>query len=456
MKVSIISEETVRPSKLQTTEPSKLSLMDQLTPTNYTPTILFYQNNNHTHFKNIANQLKRSLSETLSIYYPLAGRVRDNFDIRDFHEGVPFIETSVKCKLLDFLHDQGLHNDRVELLNNLLPMCAERMLPDSVPQVAVQLNVFECGGIGLGMCFSHKTLDGASMSLFLKTWSEINYANISRHDSMMPDFTEGVLTFPPVKSVPSQYAHVIEGIWFASKGNPVKRRFVFNADSISKLKSKARSETLEHPTTAGALSAFIWKATISAYASYGKKNYFEPSLLCYTVNLRKPTRSCLSRNSFGNMVLFTASKYEPEIDGYPKNENLAILLRNGVSKINNEYVSKMYGRYGSQVAFDNLVKSYEAYDGRTNALEISCWYEFGFSKIDFGWGPTVWVGLSGPGAAEKEDDGVMYLTDTVVLIENNKGGIEAWFTLEEPGVMKALESDPDFLEFASTKSEIVP
>ncbi|CAN0861838.1 Stemmadenine O-acetyltransferase [Linum grandiflorum] len=387
MKVSIISEETVRPSKLQTTEPSKLSLMDQLTPTNYTPTILFYQNNNHTHFKNIANQLKRSLSETLSIYYPLAGRVRDNFDIRDFHEGVPFIETSVKCKLLDFLHDQGLHNDRVELLNNLLPMCAERMLPDSVPQVAVQLNVFECGGIGLGMCFSHKTLDGASMT---------------------------------------------------------------------KLKSKARSETLEHPTTAGALSAFIWKATISAYASYGKKNYFEPSLLCYTVNLRKPTRSCLSRNSFGNMVLFTASKYEPEIDGYPKNENLAILLRNGVSKINNEYVSKMYGRYGSQVAFDNLVKSYEAYDGRTNALEISCWYEFGFSKIDFGWGPTVWVGLSGPGAAEKEDDGVMYLTDTVVLIENNKGGIEAWFTLEEPGVMKALESDPDFLEFASTKSEIVP
>ncbi|CAN0839197.1 (13S,14R)-1,13-dihydroxy-N-methylcanadine 13-O-acetyltransferase AT1 [Linum grandiflorum] len=153
MEVLIVSEERVKPSKSQSLEPLKLSLMDQLTPTNYTPTILFYQNNNHSPFKNLASQLRRSLSETLSIYYPLAGRVRNNFDICDFHEGVLFLETRVKCKLSDFLRNQGLHNNRVELLNKLLPMRAELMFPDSVPQVAVQLNVFEFGGIGLGMCF---------------------------------------------------------------------------------------------------------------------------------------------------------------------------------------------------------------------------------------------------------------------------------------------------------------
>ncbi|CAN1171653.1 Stemmadenine O-acetyltransferase [Linum perenne] len=386
--------------------------MDQLTPT-----ILFYQNNNHQHFENVANQLKRSLSETLSIYYPLAGRVRDNFDIRDFHEGVPFIETRVKCKLSDFLRDQGAHNDRVELLNDHLPFRAERLVPDSVPQVAVQLNVFECGGIALGMCFSHKTLDGVSMSLFLKTWSTINNANNNREKivvSTTPDFSEGPSIFPPVKSVPHHYASVVDEIWFSSKGNPVTRRFVFDADSISKLKSKARSETLGHPTTADALSGFIWKSTISAYASYSNNNnYYDPSLLCHTVNLRKPTRSRLSRHPFGNMVLFTASRYDPKIDGLPRIEDLAILVRNEVSKINN-------------------------------------------NKTDFGWGPMVWVGLSGPGASGEKDYGVMYSTDIVVLIENNKGGIEAWFTLEEPGVMKELESDPEFLEYASKSSEIVP
>ncbi|CAN0839199.1 BAHD acyltransferase At5g47980 [Linum grandiflorum] len=311
-------------------------------------------------------------------------------------------------------------------------------------------------GSVLGCVFSHKTLDGVSMSLFLKTWSAIkNVNNHNNHQNNRPDFSEGALTFPPC-IVPPRYVPVIEGIWFSTKGSPVTKRFVFDADSIAELKLRAKSETIKHPTTADALSASIWKATISAYASYGNHDYYEPSLLCHTVNLRKPTRSRLSKHSFGNMVLFTASRYDPTIDGHPMLDDLAILVRNEVSKMNSECVAKMYGRHGSQAAFDYFVRFYEAHDGRTNALNISCWYEFGFSKTDFGWGPAVWVGLSGPGASGKEDYDVMYSTDIVVLVENNKGGIEAWFTLEEPGVMKALESDPEFLEFAFTKSEIVP
>ncbi|CAN1252663.1 Deacetylvindoline O-acetyltransferase, partial [Linum perenne] len=273
-----------------------------------------------------------------------------------------------------------------------------------------------------------------------------------------PDFSEGPSIFPPVKSVPHHYASVVDGIWFSSKGNPVTRRFVFDADSISKLKSKARSETLGHPTTADALSGFIWKSTISAYASYSNNNnYYDPSLLCHTVNLRKPTRSRLSRHSFGNMVLFTASRYDPKIDGLPRIADLAILVRNEVSKINNKYVGTMYERHGSQ-HYEIHVRSLEDFeDEKLNVVEVSCWHGFGLIKTDFGWGPAVWVGLSGRGATgkEDEDDGNNKFIQNQVLIENSKGGIEAWLTLEE-SLMKALEKDPDFLEFASAKSNIVP
>ncbi|CAN1252665.1 Deacetylvindoline O-acetyltransferase [Linum perenne] len=384
MEVFIVSKESVKPSKFQTLEPLKLSLMDQLTPTNYTPTILFYRNNNHQHFENVANQLKRSLSETLSIYYPLAGRVRDNFDIRDFHEGVPFIETRVKCKLSDFLR-----NDQLELLNDLFPVRPDHPVPDTEPQVVVQLNVFECGGLALGMCFLHKTHDGAV---------------------------------------------------------------------VSSLKSKAKSKTLENPTRSDALSAFIWKCIISSSKNNDGSNNYISSVFYNTVNLRPKTRLDLSPHSFGNMILSIDSKYDPQVNGEPRIDDLASLVRNGVSTMSHEFLKKMTGEKGSQAMLDFLFRSLEDFeDEKLNVVEVSCWHGFGLIKTDFGWGPAVWVGLSGRGATgkEDEDDGNNKFIQNQVLIENSKGGIEAWLTLEE-SLMKALEKDPDFLEFASAKSNIVP
>ncbi|KAI3925844.1 hypothetical protein MKW92_019325, partial [Papaver armeniacum] len=99
MKVQVISKEFIKPST--PTPPHlgnfKLSLIDQLLPPVYVPIVVFYpandgheSNNNDECSK--ANMLKKSLSETLTRYYPLAGRIRDNILVECNDEGVDYIE----------------------------------------------------------------------------------------------------------------------------------------------------------------------------------------------------------------------------------------------------------------------------------------------------------------------------------------------------------------------------
>ncbi|CAN1252695.1 Stemmadenine O-acetyltransferase [Linum perenne] len=466
MEVSILSKVSIKPSTLSLQPPLKLNLLDQLTPTSYSPLILFYQNNGGQHFKHnishVSNKLKLSLSETLSDYYPLSGRVRDNFDIHDFHEGVPFIETRINCHMSDFLRDQGSCNDRVELLDNLLPLRVERLVPDSSPQVVVQMNVFECGGLALGLCFLHKTHDGAVANSFLRSWATRN-KNLAGSEIIQPDFSQGVLTFPPVRSLPPEYTSLVEGIWFGSKGKPVTRRFVFNTESISKLRLRSRSQALENPTRADAISAFLWKSIILATASlsHNGDNYYNSSMLSQTINIRRLTRPRLSNHSFGNLITYSGSTYDPRINGEPKLGDLAGLVRSGVSEMNSELLGEFVGESGTKAIFnycDELLLEMSSEDEKAaDKLNVSCLHGFGMSKIDFGWGPTVWVTRSGPGGASRgeQNDVIFYTKDTVILVENNHGGLEAWLTLEEPAVMSALETDPEFLEFASMKSAIL-
>ncbi|CAN1252698.1 Stemmadenine O-acetyltransferase [Linum perenne] len=473
MEISILSREIIKPSNpnIQSLPPLKLNLLDQLTPSSYSPLILFYQNNNQANISHISKQLKWSLSEALTLHYPVGGRVRDNFIIDDFCEGIPFVEARVKCSLCDFLYDQDVDSDHgVELLNNLLPLQAQRLvLDDAGPQIVVQLNVFECGGLALGFCSLHKTLDGVAARGLLRTWSTINNGRIDdnqmvqRSEIIQPDFSQGVLTFPPVRSLPPEYTSLVEGIWFGSKGKPVTRRFVFNTESISKLRLRSRSQALENPTRADAISAFLWKSIILATASlsHNGDNYYNSSMLSQTINIRRLTRPRLSNHSFGNLITYSGSTYDPRINGEPKLGDLAGLVRSGVSEMNSELLGEFVGESGTKAIFnycDELLLEMSSEDEKAaDKLNVSCLHGFGMSKIDFGWGPTVWVTRSGPGGASRgeQNDVIFYTKDTVILVENNHGGLEAWLTLEEPAVMSALETDPEFLEFASMKSAIL-
>lgn len=71
----------------------KLSLLDQIIPVEYTAVILFYRGNDDTHHhSHISQHLKQSLSETLKIYYPFAGIIKDHILVECKDNGVEYVE----------------------------------------------------------------------------------------------------------------------------------------------------------------------------------------------------------------------------------------------------------------------------------------------------------------------------------------------------------------------------
>ncbi|XP_060217217.1 acetyl-CoA-benzylalcohol acetyltransferase-like [Lycium barbarum] len=81
----------------------KLSLFDQGAPRMYVP-ILFHYLPSSEGIIERCDKLQKSLAETLTKFYPLAGRFsEDEFSIHCNDEGVEYVETKVKADLAEFL-----------------------------------------------------------------------------------------------------------------------------------------------------------------------------------------------------------------------------------------------------------------------------------------------------------------------------------------------------------------
>ncbi|XP_059441002.1 stemmadenine O-acetyltransferase-like [Corylus avellana] len=242
MNVEIISKEMIKPSSptpnhLRT---HKRSFPDQLAPTTYIPIILFYQSNNahdgvvDHHQLQKSCRLKKSLQQTLNRFYPLAGTLKEDHSIDCNDEGVEFYEARVACKL-----SQILQHFNMEILNQFLPF-----EPHGTHDVllAVKYNIFECGGVAVGVCVSHRIADGASATTFLGAWSATSRGD----DDVCPKF-DAATYFPP-KDISWGKGDI--GV---TKEKIVTRRLVFDKSSIAALKENASS------TRVLAVSAFIWK-----------------------------------------------------------------------------------------------------------------------------------------------------------------------------------------------------
>ncbi|KAE8716155.1 UDP-glucose flavonoid 3-O-glucosyltransferase 6-like [Hibiscus syriacus] len=146
----------------------QLSFLDQLNPSLYNFLIYFYPKicDTDADKSTISDRLKRSISGALTYFYPLGGRITEDqlfVDCND--EGTPFVEARVKCQLSDVLN-----NPVPKELNKLLPF---EIHGDHKILIGIKLYVFEGGGIGIGVCVSHKIRDALSFFSFVKTWAAI-------------------------------------------------------------------------------------------------------------------------------------------------------------------------------------------------------------------------------------------------------------------------------------------
>ncbi|XP_038688874.1 stemmadenine O-acetyltransferase-like [Tripterygium wilfordii] len=436
--VEIISRETIKPSSpnVHKLDPFKISYLDQLTPTTFVPLIFFYTRDgvNPVNTSETLTRLKKSLSETLDIYYPFSGRNRDNIVVNSFQEGVPFFVAKTNYRMVEFLRTR-----ETESLNKFVPCQPFDKEKDmGVPIVSFQVNIFACGGMAIGMCFSHKHGDGTTFASFFKTWAALSRGS-SLDKAMYANLGNASTVFSPRNPLPQAYTTLMETLWFSER-KLVTRRFVFDAKSITTLRDKAKGTTEQDqslPSRIEAITSFIWKCYMAA--SRTTLGTTKASLLVQAVNVRPRSMSNLLDGAIGNLFWWGAALANPADSEL---NHLVGKMREGVSLFDDDYLKSLQGEEGFE-AMSNLLDQLEEIISieKPDVLAFTSWCYQGVYELNFGFAEPVWVAVMGKAGVE--------FRNLVVFFETKWGkGIEAWITLDEMR-MAALEQDPEFLAFAS-------
>ncbi|CAH1435345.1 unnamed protein product [Lactuca virosa] len=436
METKIISKENIKPSS---PTPSHLNTfdfcaLDQIIVSPYVPIILYYPNNNgdnSNHALQRSEVLKKSLSETLTRFYPLAGTIKNDLSIDCNAIGANYIVALVCGRLDEFLR----HPDH-GLINTFLP-CEPSFNKSSIGNrvTNVQVNIFECGGIAIGLCSSHKILDGAAVYTFMKAWS-----NMARgaEEVVYPNFTAPSLF--PAKGSWLRDTFMVLGESLLKEGKCRTKRFVFGPDAIARLRARAESNGVQRPTRVEVVSSLIWKCAMAA--TNEACGIQKPSSLTHWVNLRPKIKSNFSNHLIGNIV-WVSNAVCLASDETPLH-SLVNKVRESISKINVEFVEKAQGDEGS-FAMQKSLQEMGEITGSIGTIEnygFSSWCKMGFYEIDFGWGKPIWVtGVVAEGAP--------VFVKFVTLMDTKSGeGIEAWVNLDE-SEMEILQKNQELLSYAS-------
>ncbi|ESR45467.1 HXXXD-type acyl-transferase family protein [Citrus sinensis] len=442
METQIIARECIKPSSPTPLHLKyyKLCLLDQYPNHYYAPRYLFYPFNlsGTADIGAIVSKrlqlLKQSLSETLVRYYPLAGKMTDNYSVDCNDEGVYFVEARALISLNEFLSKPDLSL----IFNKFFPADGN----DQSGQIAaahaakVQVTSFACGGLVVCAGISHMIGDGTTFSSFMKSWAATARKTLEEA-VCRPSFDASSL-FPPRDAYPREATAKAQFARFKKTGRFVTRRFVFEAKAIVDLKAKATSSSVQHPTRVEVVSAILSKCIMTAVKT--KTGSHKPTLLTHAVNLRRKARPPLSAHLVGNIICHAntlCTDDEADLDG------LVSLLREAITKPDADFVRSLQGAGGFRNYFQALKDEDEEYADVKDRITFTSSSSFGFYEIDFGWGKPIWVGLAGFGGS------IISFATTVVLMNTRLGdGIEAYvFLLED--YMNFLQVDKELLAFAT-------
>lgn len=227
----------------------------------------------------ITERRQKSLVEKLTKLYPLAGRIReDEFSIHCNDEGVEYVEAKVvNVDLAEFLH-QGPKN--IELLNDHQP---------SSPLLGVQVNVFRCGGVVIGIKISHMIADAFTLATFVNEWAHTSLTGTPKQSHSLLSFSHLSLLFP---------TRLLSGPQFSAPAHNnkiVTRRFVVDVSAIANLRSTIKDSRL---TRVVVVMSLIWKVLTGI--STAKHGHSRDSCLSFPVNLRGKSNIPSLEHALGN------------------------------------------------------------------------------------------------------------------------------------------------------------
>ncbi|XP_062116942.1 stemmadenine O-acetyltransferase-like [Humulus lupulus] len=406
IEVEAISNEIIKPSYPTPKNLGRyqLSLLDQSSPKFYNPLVFYYTMKTGTAGEAVPTStipiiLKKSLSAVLTHYYPLAGRLEKhgNF-IHCNDEGIPFVETQVNGQL-----SQVMSNPVAQELDIFCPFMSRHDDGDDAHQIllGVQLNMFECGGIAVGVSFSDKIADALSWMRFFRTWAAMARSpRAMLPKSLRPEFVSAAL-FPP------RPQPMIDAETCVMKKGIVTKIFVFNGFAIEALRAMYWDKNGDNirPSRVETLSTFLisrFEAAMSRNSSRARDEAKERFYtILHTVNLHPRMDPPLAENSFGNFLVFA------------EDEQLSMIQERS--------------------------KDIEKRGGEVIEFQVTSLSRFHFYEIDFGWGKPDWSST-----AAWNFDKIIAFLDT-----SDGDGIEAYVSLREEDMAK-FETDKELRKFTSS------
>ncbi|XP_055835301.1 acylsugar acyltransferase 3-like [Solanum dulcamara] len=345
-------------------------------------------------------------------------------------QGVEYLNVQINCPM-----SQVLNNPYVEALDVVFP----QDLPwnttslDRSPLV-VQLSHFNCGGLAVSVCISHKIADGYSVGQFLKDW-----ASTTRDDQLdfksSPWFGANSL-FPPKLDDPP----IVNGI--THEPQRLSKAYHFSSSNLGRLKAMVvatNSGVVHNPTSIEVVTALVHKCGVVSSSTLlstdenhtpTTTSMFKPSLLWQVMNLRPP----LPLNAIGNgTYYFTAiATSEDEIQVPNFVDQLVKAKQHVKDKLKEINVNEL----GSRALEESKVaKNIMADD---DYYLCSSFRNFGLYTIDFGWGRPIRV----VPASHPRKKTLHFLDDP------NGDGINVHITLTQHHML-LFQNNKDLLEFAS-------
>lgn len=422
--IEVLSQEMIKPSSPTPDHLRhyQLSFLDQIQPPIFMPLVMFYPKEHGGSNLEQCNRIKKSLSEALSVYYPLAGRVRDNAFIDCNDAGALFVEAKASCHLSDILENPNPNNH-----NRFIPLELDEAT--ALPAM-VQVTYLECGGLVVFLGMSHKVGDALSFFMFLNCWAAFARGDT---DIISPQFDSATL-FPP-KDISGFQPRT--GI---IKENLVCRRFVFDASAIAAIRAiytDNNSIDARRPTRVEALSAFIWSRFMAA--TQEKADQGKLYTVIHAMNLRTRMDPPLPNHHFGNISRPAIAV--PSMDKEDECYDILNQMREAIRKVNAEYVKKLQETDGHL----NFIKSRAAsfMKGEVVTFSFTSLCRFPVYDADFGWGKPVWLGSA-----------LLTFKNLCSFFDTKYGdGIEAWINVKVEDMAK-LEADKEFLSYVSSTSNV--
>lgn len=354
--------------------------------------IFFYPISNSDHSSkltpNIASKsdlLKKSLSETLSKYYPFAGRLCSGSYVDCNDEGVHFVDAQIGCKLSEVLEKAPVREEEEGLGHLFPPRTIWNQLSDlySGTIMHVQLNHFTCGGIAVAVSLCHRLGDALTLCSFLRYWASLSLNSGDHHklSHLCPHLVYELLP-------PSYDSDSIPTVSYPDK-NWTTKEVVFPNTKLAKLKAAVENEDKldgvvedQKYTRNELLSALIYRCIVAAVAETNSEKH-GGSVLLRSVNVRPMIDPLLPETSVGNFVI--PNYIQTSTEEETKYRMLVGRMREEKRKLNG--IKSLDGHEVETKLLEFVKNNYRFY-----AISSMCNFPV-YDVMDFGWGKPIKAAL---------------------------------------------------------------